>query len=462
MRLPCFLLFFLVASAPAQTPPRLQAPDTTLEIPHLAPRLRNFSPAEYAAQNQNWSLAQSPEGWLYVGNNAGLLEFDGSRWQLFPLPEKQTVRAVGVGRDGAVFCGGFGEFGFWQNDSLGRFIYHSLSRGIRSGQLAKEEIWHILVRPDFVLFQSFSTIYKFDYRKVTVLEPPAAIMFARQVGDQVLLPVIGRGIYEMTPDNTFRFLPGTEVLSNEIVQFIVPSPDGGLWAGTTNSGMFEWKNGRCQPWQSPLNATFQRAQLNKAERLPDGGWAIGTILEGVFLLNQAGEVRYRLHRENGLQNNTVLALLTDRDNNLWLGLDRGIDLALLHSPLRFFTDHTGRIGTVYTAAFFQNRLFVGTNQGVFLQETNGDFSLVEGSQGQVWQLLVLDRQLLCGHNTGTFAIEGRTARRISEVTGGWCTVRVPGRADLLVQGTYTGLVVFKKTGRGAGSSATAFQASANR
>ena len=59
-----------------------------------AARIRNFAPTEYAAQNQNWALAQSPENWLFVANNGGLLEFDGTRWRTFFLPERQTVRSV--------------------------------------------------------------------------------------------------------------------------------------------------------------------------------------------------------------------------------------------------------------------------------------------------------------------------------------------------------------------------------
>jgi DNA-binding CsgD family transcriptional regulator len=74
--------------------------------------------------------------------------------------------------------------------------------------------------------------------------------------------------------------------------------------------------------------------------------------------------------------------------------------------------------------------------------------LVEGSQGQVWQLGIFDGQLLCGHNVGTFAIEGGQARKISDITGGWCTVAVPDRPDLLLQSTYTGLVVFQKNKSG--------------
>ncbi len=444
----CFLLFCSVAPLRAQE----------------VPRIRNFSPTDYAAQNQNWALAQHPTaGWLYAANNGGLLEFDGARWQQHGLPEGQTVRAVAVGPDGAVYCGGFAEFGFWKNDASGRLTYTSLSSQVGDQQLGKEEIWNIVVTPSGVLFQSFSSIYKFDFQKVVTLRPPSSIMFAREVEGRTLLPVIGRGLYELLPNDSFRILPGSEILSSEIVQFLVPNGKGGVWAGTTNHGIFELQDGQCRPWANPLNADFRRYQLNKAVALRGGGWAIGTILNGAYILDSTGQLRYLLHRENGLQNNTVLALAEDRDGNLWLGLDRGLDFVALHSPLTFFTDQTGKIGTTYAAAQHEGRLYLGTNQGVFrsaflpakarsakaghyfgLQT----FQLVEGTQGQVWDLQILDNQLFCGHNAGTFVIQNGIAQKISDVTGGWCAVPVPGRADLLLQSTYTGLVVFSKNATG--------------
>ena len=422
-----------------------------------APRIRNFSPADYGGQNQNWALAQNAagNGWLYAGNNGGLLEFDGARWSSFFLPEKQTIRAIAIGPQGEVFCGGFAEFGYWKPDVAGHLAYTSLSRGVDADKLSKEEIWHILVGPGFVLFQSFSTIYKFDYQKVTVLRPPSSIMFAQLIDGRALLPVIGRGLYELLPDGTFRFLAGTEPLAGEIIQFLVSNGQTGLWIGTSSHGMFEWQNGQCQPWHNVLNAEFKQYQLNRATPLHDGGWAIGTILNGAYILDPAGNLRYHLNRENGLQNNTVLALTEDRDGNLLLGLDRGIDLVALRSPLTLFTDQSGKIGTVYSAAQWNGQLFIGTNQGVFVREScaiegvcNHTFRLVDGTQGQVWQLQVFDNQLFCGHNSGTFLLTTGRAQKISDVTGGWHMIPVPNHPDILIQGTYTGLVVFRKNAAG--------------
>lgn len=110
----------------------------------------------------------------------------------FYLAQKQAIRAVAIGRSGEVFCGGFAEFGYWSKDLSGRLNYTSLSAQLGEGQIGKEEIWHILVLPD-CSFQSFSTIYKFDYQRVLPVKPPNAIMFAQFV-NEVVLPVIDRGL----------------------------------------------------------------------------------------------------------------------------------------------------------------------------------------------------------------------------------------------------------------------------
>lgn len=412
------------------------------------PRVRNFSPDDYNAQPQNWSVAQqNQEGWMYFGNNSGLLEYDGVRWQLYALPEKQTLRAVACGTTGKVYTGGFAEFGYWEKNAAGNLAYYSLSKNVQAAHLPKEEIWHILVLPDAVLFQSFSTIYKYENNRITVLNPPSAIMFVQNLDGRLLLQVIGRGIFELMPDDSFRLLEGTEILGERIVQFIVSDGKDGFWAGTTNDGIWSYSKGILRPWSAPLNNNFKRYQLNKAIRMRNGVVAIGTILNGVYLLNPDGSLRTHLNREAGLQNNTVLALHEDRDQNLWIGLDRGNDFVELNSPLTFFNDQTGKIGAVYTAAWFQDRLYLGTNQGVYVknrQGAYGDFLLIEGTQGQVWQLQVFDNQLLCGHNGGTFLLNNASAQKISSITGGWHTIQVPSRPDALIQGTYTGLIVFRK------------------
>ncbi len=74
-----------------------------------------------------------------------------------------------------------------------------------------------------------------------------------------------------------------------------------------------------------------------------------------------------------------------------------------------------------------------------------DLQNIPNTQGQVWTLAQFDDQILCGHNDGTLLLDGNTIRRISDVTGGWS---VRQYNDLLLEGTYTGIISFVKDKEG--------------
>jgi hypothetical protein len=141
------------------------------------------------------------------------------------------------------------------------------------------------------------------------------------------------------------------------------------------------------------------------------------------------------------------------DAGLWIGLDEGVNYIGVSSPYTYYTNSTGTLGTIYTVLKDKNRLLMGTNHGLFVADIirNNNYydfkniRLIPNSQGQVWTLEKYDDQILCGHNDGTFLVEGNTLRQISNVTGGWS---IKQYNDLLIEGTYTGLVVFKKDTQG--------------
>lgn len=412
------------------------------------PLIKNHLPETMQAANQNWSVTQAASRFIYAANTAGLVKYDGARWQLLLLPNRQIVRAVAADDSGHVFCGGFGEFGFWKADALGGMHYTSLSKNIQSSRVGTEEIWHILISGGKVYFQSFSAMYRYDYQTIEELPLPGNVMFMQKAGDRVLLPVIGQGIFQKTINDSFEILPGTEQLLDHIVVGMATLPGGKLLIGTDRQGLFLLKDGQLRPWNSPVQIAMSKARLNKMLSLSDGNIAFGSVGGGLFIADAGGSVVYHVHKERGLQNNTVLSLFQDQDGNLWVGLDKGLDLLALSAPLRFSIDRSGNLGAVYTACEFQNALYLGTNQGLFfkpLSQNPSDFwTPVAGMKGQVWELTEINGQLLCGHNDGTFVIDNGSARKISEVTGGWMTLLCPWDSTRWIQGTYTGMIVLKK------------------
>ena len=65
--------------------------------------ITNYTQKDYQAGTQNWNIAARNGGFVYVGNNYGLLEFDGVRWQLYGVPNGGAVRTVELSDDGAIW-----------------------------------------------------------------------------------------------------------------------------------------------------------------------------------------------------------------------------------------------------------------------------------------------------------------------------------------------------------------------
>src|SRR5437016_6586293 len=83
------------------------------------PFLHNYSPKEYGAQAQNWAVLQDRHGVVYVGNNDGVLVYDGVHWQTIRLENRSAVRSLDEDGNGTVYVGARGDFGYLALDESG-------------------------------------------------------------------------------------------------------------------------------------------------------------------------------------------------------------------------------------------------------------------------------------------------------------------------------------------------------
>ena len=56
------------------------------------PPIERFTPQDYKADDQNWSISQDNDKNIYVANNKGLLEYNGARWNLYTLDDQSIIR----------------------------------------------------------------------------------------------------------------------------------------------------------------------------------------------------------------------------------------------------------------------------------------------------------------------------------------------------------------------------------
>jgi DNA-binding CsgD family transcriptional regulator len=409
------------------------------------PYIQNYPKGIYGSGNQNWSVTQDKNGVMYYGNAEGLLVYDGRYWQQYTMPHRQIVRSVAAAVDGRVYTGSYGEFGYWLFKN-NKFTYTSLTGLIPGTHTLASEIWKIYIDGDRVIFQSFAAIYLYQHQKITVIKNNAPYLFLHRAGNRFFAESLNHGLFELT-GGKLSPVSGSEKLKN--VLSILPYKGSSFIIGTSKDGLFIYDGNFFKPFVTPANAFLKAYQLNNGARVLNKYYAYGTILNGLIIIDEDGRIIQRINKNTGLQNNTVLSLYADNNQSLWAGLDNGIDRLELNSPLYFYFDKTGKFGTVYSSIIFNNKIYLGTNQGLYYsnwtqQNNTFDFKMVPNSQGQVWDLTLIDGQLLCGHNGGTYRVLGDKMVRLSTLGGGWVVRRLKSSPSHLIQGVYNGLALYTK------------------
>ena len=379
----------------------------TQEIPPIC----NFSPKEYRAENQNWSIAQNQEKWIYIANNKGLLAYNGANWMLYPSPNETTIRSVKV-VDDLIFTGCYEEFGYWVKNEFGTLDYTSLSKQIKHKLLEDEAFWSIEYLENKVLFQSKKRIYIYDLIKKTFSFFSSETSLPRLFNTQqdIYFQITGLGLYQIT-NGSKTLVNGDSVFrQNEIINVLANDDD--LLIVTQNQGFYKIIDGVLERWNTDADTIMDGKNVYSAIRLKNHDLAIGTVSNGLLLLDANGKLNYQMDVLSGLRNNTILSIYEDIDLNIWLGLDNGISCINSNSPYQVYKDLSGSIGSVYDVLAFEDMLYLGTNQGLYykpLVDDTIDFRLIAGMQGQVWSLNLLDGELFCGHHSGTFKIVGNKA-----------------------------------------------------
>ncbi|MBG6234787.1 ligand-binding sensor domain-containing protein [Pedobacter sp. CAN_A7] len=444
---PRFLLFLLCLIAAYN--PTFGEDIKSIGVPYI----ENYTKGTYQSGNQNWSIAKSNNGVMHFGNAQGLLIFDGKYWKQYEMPNRQIVRAVATDDSGKVYTGSYGDFGYW-SIKHNRQSYTSLKDLLPGKNPLSSEVWKIYPDGDRVLFQSFSDIYIYKDHKITVVTAPGSYLFLHQVNNRFIVEVLGKGLFELK-GNKLSALKNESTLLPADVLSILPYKNGKLLIGTRKNALYLYDGKTYRPFETPASPFLKAFQLNNGTRILNKYYAYGTILNGIIIIDENGRIIQQINKSSGLQNNTILSLHIDKEQNLWAGLDNGIDRIELNSPLYFYFDKAGRFGTVYSSIIYNGNIYLGTNQGLFYSKwapgagTPFNFQLIPQSQGQVWELMEIDGQLFCGHNEGTFRVADGKMNKVSGAAGGWTLKKLKSNPDYLIQGTYNGLVLFKKDINGA-------------
>lgn len=407
------------------------------------PPVNTYTAKDYKAENQNWSISQSDNKFIYVANNKGLLEFNGASWQLYPTPNETIMRSVKV-LDDKIFTGFYMDFGYWKKNNFGELEFFSIVKNLNIQMLEDEQIWNILEIDGWVLFKSLERIYLYnlDTKNLKIIDSEYNLHKLSKVNKSIYFQEGKKGVFEIENGEP-KLVSDHQILKENIIVEIFEKQDKLLFL-TQKSGFFYLDRGVLKKWITPSEKLLNSVTIYRAKLLSNNDYALGTISDGFISLNSEGEVNYQITQDSGLHNNTVLSVFEDVENTIWLGLDNGINSINSTSPFKIYNNKSNFIGTIYASIVFNDKLYLGTNQGLFYRNIDSEksFKLIENTQGQVWSLTIIDNELFCGHTFGTFLIDQNKSNLIFDKQGTWTLKKLSN--NIIIQGCYDGLYILEK------------------
>ena len=416
--------------------PRAQALDQTRAISQYGHTIWRLG--QDGLTGTPWSIAQTADGYLWVGTSNGLFRFDGVRFTQWIPPAGErlpsgTILFLKGTRDGSLYIGAESDLARLTGGHL--YDYHVTmrwpgpfledSRGaVWMGDYGGGQPSHSLCRIDEAHLTCFGRKDGIDCDDGLALtsDKPGSIWVG---GWQSICQWQQNAAPQNYP------LPGLSKPTDDQsgVWGIASNGPGNIWAGVRESGpglgLLKFSGSAWKTYKTP---TVDGSKLPVSSLLFDrqGYLWIGTAGRGLYKLS-AGRLDH-FNTENGLSGDTVYSLFEDREGDMWVATSEGLD-EFRDLPVIFFSSRDGLsddtaasdvttrdgqilIGTSHALNILHGPHITSIKAGHGLPANDVDF-LFRDSRNQVW--VSGGQEIFLYQDRHFTPVTGPTGRRIGEV-----------------------------------------------
>ena len=365
------------------------------------PFLQNYTPQDYQADYQNYTITQDKRGVMYFGNELGVLIFDGLHWQIVQLNNKGAVKALRADQQGRVYVGGINDLGFLKPNPQGVLEYESLLPKIPVQHHNFGEVLNIFHTKNGVFYITNKAIFHYKNGKVNFLKTNQKLYWSSfRVNNKLMVQVANKGVYYLNV--TTLQLENTAAQQSAISEplaSIVPFGLQDYLLVSRSAKFFVLKNQQLTPWSGLQTNLLQNQLINCVTQLPNKHYVIGSLQIGLVIINQAGQLIKHFDKNTGLPSNNALTVFNDRENNLWVGSNRGITYLTISAPYALIDERLGLQGQINRIIFNNQRLYVATSLNVYQKkwQRNQPFEQVKLTNGNNQSLFLWQNTLLVGH-----------------------------------------------------------------
>ncbi len=324
------------------------------------------------------ALAQTNDGALWVGTEFGLFRFDGITFVPWNPPMRespsQSVTALAPAADGGLWIGTRKGL-FYQNQKVLQQVRASeVTEGAAVSAILADRtgtVWMAsagfgsggLCRVDATRLQCLQVGGLVGENIFSLFEDRAGKVWAGGT----------RGLYVFDQSSVWQY---TAFEASTGVSGIAQVLDGSMIWTDAGKGLQRLVNGRIMPYPERFR-TESRSRILLSDH--EGSLWIGTMGQGLIHVHQSLIDQYA--RADGLSGDTIYCFLEDREHNVWVATDRGLDRfrdlpVVILSKREGLSDDTA--GSVFASR--TGGVWIGTTKGLNLVQ-EGLVSVYDKRQG---------------------------------------------------------------------------------
>ncbi len=376
----------------------------------------NYRPEDYNFSPQNWCVLQDRRGVMYIGNNAGLMEFDGTSWEAIEIPN-YTVRSMALDESGTIFIGGNGEIGFLVPGDDGSLQYASLLDRVHEGKRNFNNVWKSLATAEGIYFFTHYYLFRWNPRtkQMRVWEPQPDHRFNESFtcNGTFYAHQRGGGLMQVK-NNKLRLIGGEETFASVKMYMMAPYDGHRVLIGTRDKGFYLYDGSKAVPFATEADEYIKQNQLCHGIQLlrSAGQFALATRRGGLVIIDSRGRLRHIFNISAGLPVNNVKYVFEDFQGNLWLALVKGIAKIEYVSPFSFYDERSNLPELVLSVVRHGDALYAGTTNGLYVlaRLSAGSFKPVAEIRTNCWSLVSTTDSVLAATSHGVFRVDGETNR----------------------------------------------------
>ncbi len=335
---------------------------------------KHWGPEDGMPCNNVLAVTQTADGYLWLGTEEGLVRFDGVRTEFFerlqnPLAGAKNISEVieDAGRPGRLlFLGSTGDLHRFADGKIQHWMANTAPTHQPGRILAQNPVdgalWVGTVHGLFRVGPNGETTAP----AATVRDWPSEGVNTLCLDGAGHLWVGGaQGVYRQHDPGDGRHFDLLPDWKGREVDCMAPAQGGGVWVGSRQAGIGRIGDDGVFHPQAALAGCVVTTLLEDNH----GMLWVGTFGSGLYRLPVSGGLKAgpgtALTTANGLVDNQINSLCEDREGNLWVATERGLQVL---RDARFVTygRPEGAIGDDATTIYedHRNQLWVGTTDGL--------------------------------------------------------------------------------------------------